>query len=132
MSTELQQTDVMDADIVCAEMIEDAVANCFVTIDDAPERALELVTPEEIAAVEDADHYVTERSFDGYMLQTLESKARFISQIMAGEVTARTAEDVGDMVLTVAAVTATLRPRSRITTNEMQSVRPHSLSPCRR
>jgi hypothetical protein len=227
MSTELQQTDVMDAEIVSAEMIEDAVANCFVTISDAPERALELVTPEEIAAVEDADddpdgegaqevetaeeislkngvyheirrklnerfqiplgqiafiheadtparkaalfkavntgrvrvligstsklgtgvnvqrrlvalhhvdepwkpaeleqregrilrqgniypevfifHYVTERSFDGYMLQTLESKARFISQIMAGEVTARTAEDVGDMVLTVAQVKA--------------------------
>ena len=227
MSTELQQTDVMDADIVSAEMIEDAVANCFVTIDDAPERALELVTPEEIAAIEEADddpdgegaqevetaeeislkngvyheirrklnkrfqipfeqiafiheadtparkaalfkavnsgrvrvligstsklgtgvnvqrrlialhhvdepwkpaeleqregrilrqgniypevfifHYVTERSFDGYMLQTLESKARFISQIMAGEVTARTAEDVGDMVLTVAQVKA--------------------------
>ena len=40
------------------------------------------------------------------MLQTLESKARFISQIMAGEVTARTAEDVGDMVLTVAQVKA--------------------------
>lgn len=51
-------------------------------------------------------HYVTERSFDGYMLQTLESKARFISQILAGEVTARTAEDVGDMVLTVAQVKA--------------------------
>ncbi|MDQ3258090.1 MAG: helicase C-terminal domain-containing protein [Acidobacteriota bacterium] len=51
-------------------------------------------------------HYVTERSFDGYMLQTLESKARFISQIMAGEVTARTAEDVGDMVLTVAQIKA--------------------------
>jgi hypothetical protein len=228
MSTELQQqTDVMDADIVSAEMIKDAVANCFVTISDAPERALELVTPEEVAAIEDADedsedeaaqevetaeeislkngvyheirrklnerfqipleqiafiheadtparkaalfkavnsgrvrviigstsklgtgvnvqrrlvalhhvdepwkpaeleqregrilrqgniypevfvfHYVTERSFDGYMLQTLESKARFISQIMAGEVTARTAEDVGDMVLTVAQVKA--------------------------
>src|SRR5437660_12388603 len=55
MSTELQQTDVMDADIVSAEMIKDAVANCFVTIDDAPERALELVTPEEIAAIEEAD-----------------------------------------------------------------------------
>src|SRR5919202_1497628 len=55
MSTELQQTDVMDADIVSAEMIEDAVANCFVTIEDAPERALELVTPEEIAAIEEAD-----------------------------------------------------------------------------
>lgn len=228
MSTELQQqTDVMDAEIVSAEMIKDAVANCFVTISDAPDRALELVTPEEIAAIEDADddsdgealqeietaeeislkngvyheirrklnerfqipleqiafiheadtparkaalfkavnsgrvrviigstsklgtgvnvqrrlvalhhvdepwkpaeleqregrilrqgniypevfvfHYVTERSFDGYMLQTLESKARFISQIMAGEVTARTAEDVGDMVLTVAQVKA--------------------------
>ena len=227
MSTELQQTDVMDADIVSAEMIKDAVANCFATIGDAPERALELVTPEEIAGIEDADddpdgegaqevetaeeislkngvyheirrklnerfqippeqiafiheadtptrkaalfkavnsgrvrvligstsklgtgvnvqrrlvalhhvdepwkpaeleqregrilrqgniypevfifHYVTERSFDGYMLQTLESKARFISQIMAGEVTARTAEDVGDMVLTVAQVKA--------------------------
>jgi hypothetical protein len=51
-------------------------------------------------------HYVTERSFDGYMLQTLEAKARFISQIMAGEVTARTAEDVGEMVLTVAQVKA--------------------------
>jgi len=51
-------------------------------------------------------HYVTERSFDGYMLQTLESKARFISQILAGEVTVRTAEDVGDMVLTVAQVKA--------------------------
>ena len=51
-------------------------------------------------------HYVTERSFDGYMLQTLEAKARFISQILAGEVTARTAEDVGDMVLTVAQVKA--------------------------
>jgi hypothetical protein len=55
MSTELQQTDVADTEIVSAEMIEDAVANCFVTIGDAPERALELVTPEEIAAIEDAD-----------------------------------------------------------------------------
>jgi len=51
-------------------------------------------------------NYVTTKSFDGYMLQTLESKARFISQIMAGEVTARTAEDVGDMVLSVAQVKA--------------------------
>jgi len=51
-------------------------------------------------------NYVTTKSFDGYMLQTLESKARFISQIMAGEVTARTAEDVGDMVLSVAQIKA--------------------------
>jgi hypothetical protein len=54
MSTELQQqTEVVDAEIVNAEMIQDAVANCFLTIGDAPERALELVTPEEIEAVED-------------------------------------------------------------------------------
>jgi hypothetical protein len=40
------------------------------------------------------------------MLQTLEARARFIAQIMAGEVTARTAEDVGEMVLAVAQVKA--------------------------
>jgi SNF2 family DNA or RNA helicase len=29
--------------------------------------------------------YVTERSFDSYLWQTLETKAKFISQLMAGE-----------------------------------------------
>ena len=51
-------------------------------------------------------NYVTEGSFDGYVWQVLETKARFISQIMAGEITAHTAEDVGDMVLTMSAVKA--------------------------
>jgi hypothetical protein len=50
--------------------------------------------------------YVTEKSFDGYMWQTVESKARFISQIMAGEVTARTAEDVDQLVMTAAQIKA--------------------------
>lgn len=50
--------------------------------------------------------YVTEGSFDAYMWQTLESKARFISQIMAGEVTARTAEDVDQLVMTAAQIKA--------------------------
>jgi hypothetical protein len=50
--------------------------------------------------------YVTENSFDGYMWQTVESKARFISQIMAGEVTARTAEDVDQLVMTAAQIKA--------------------------
>ena len=50
--------------------------------------------------------YVTENSFDGYMWQTLESKARFISQIMAGEVTARTADDVDQLVMTAAQIKA--------------------------
>jgi hypothetical protein len=51
-------------------------------------------------------NYVTEGSFDAYQWQTIESKARFISQIMAGEVTARTAEDVDQLVMTAAQIKA--------------------------
>jgi hypothetical protein len=40
--------------------------------------------------------YVTERSFDAYMWQTLERKAKFINQIMRGRYDGREAEDVGD------------------------------------
>ena len=40
--------------------------------------------------------YVTEESFDAYMWQTLETKARFINQVMRGGTTMRTAEDVDD------------------------------------
>jgi hypothetical protein len=47
-------------------------------------------------------HYVTEHSFDGYLWQLLENKARFIGQVMTGEVTTRMADDVGDTVLTAA------------------------------
>lgn len=38
--------------------------------------------------------YVTERSFDTYMWQTLERKASFINQVMRGEYTGREAEDL--------------------------------------
>jgi hypothetical protein len=48
------------------------------------------------------------------MWQTLENKARFISQIMAGEVTARTSEDVDDMVMTAAQVKAIASGNPRI------------------
>src|SRR6266508_1034085 len=51
-------------------------------------------------------NYVTVGSFDAYQWQTIESKARFISQIMAGEVTARTAEDVDQLVMTAAQIKA--------------------------
>ncbi|MGH9768005.1 MAG: hypothetical protein ACREAB_11270, partial [Blastocatellia bacterium] len=50
--------------------------------------------------------YVTESSFDAFMWGLIESKARFISQIMAGEVTARTAEDVDQLVMTAAQIKA--------------------------
>ncbi len=59
-------------------------------------------------------NYVTEGSFDGFMWQTLENKARFISQIMAGEVTARSSEDVDDMVVTAAQVKAIASGNPRI------------------
>src|SRR6202007_2993595 len=39
--------------------------------------------------------YVTEGSFDSYMWQALETKARFIGQIMTGSSTLRQAEDIG-------------------------------------
>ena len=38
--------------------------------------------------------YVTEGSFDAYMWQALETKARFIAQVMTGASTVRTAEDM--------------------------------------
>ncbi len=50
--------------------------------------------------------YVTENSFDSFMWGLVESKARFISQIMAGEVTARTAEDIDQLVMTAAQIKA--------------------------
>jgi hypothetical protein len=59
-------------------------------------------------------NYVTENSFDGYMWQTLENKARFIAQIMTGEVTSRTAEDVDDLVMTAAQIKAIASGNPRI------------------
>lgn len=50
--------------------------------------------------------YVTEGSFDAYMWQTIETKAKFIHQIMAGDTTARTAEDVDQAALSYAEIKA--------------------------
>jgi len=43
--------------------------------------------------------YVTERSFDGYMWQTVERKARFIAQVMRGRLDVREIEDIGDAAM---------------------------------
>jgi hypothetical protein len=48
--------------------------------------------------------YVTEGSFDAYMWQALETKARFISQIMTGEAAVRRSEDIGGRELSCAEV----------------------------
>ncbi len=50
--------------------------------------------------------YVTEGSFDAYMWQTLETKAKFISQVMTGHSTARKIEDLDSPALTYAEVKA--------------------------
>jgi hypothetical protein len=50
--------------------------------------------------------YVTEGSFDAYMWQALETKAKFISQVMTGEAAIRRAEDVGGQELSYAEVKA--------------------------
>jgi N12 class adenine-specific DNA methylase len=50
--------------------------------------------------------YVTEGSFDAYMWQVLETKARFISQVMNGSTTVRTAEDLENGALTYAEIKA--------------------------
>jgi N12 class adenine-specific DNA methylase len=50
--------------------------------------------------------YVTEGSFDAYMWQALETKARFISQVMTGQSAVRRAEDIGGEALSYAEVKA--------------------------
>ena len=46
--------------------------------------------------------YVTEGSFDSYRWQALETKARFIAQVMTGESAVRRAEDIGGQELSYA------------------------------
>ncbi|MCZ2340449.1 MAG: DEAD/DEAH box helicase family protein [Bacteroidales bacterium] len=50
--------------------------------------------------------YVTEGSFDAYMWQALETKARFIGQVMTGDNASRRAEDIGSQELSYAEVKA--------------------------
>jgi len=50
--------------------------------------------------------YVTEGSFDAYMWQVLETKARFIAQVMTGQTSVRCAEDLETGALTYAEIKA--------------------------
>lgn len=50
--------------------------------------------------------YVTEGSFDAYMWQALETKARFINQVVTGQNAARRAEDIAGSELSYAEVKA--------------------------
>lgn len=44
--------------------------------------------------------YVTQRSYDPVIWQMIETKGRFIAQIMAGNVSSRRAEDIGNTIVT--------------------------------
>src|ERR1019366_7274892 len=59
-------------------------------------------TNEEVAIY----RYVTTGSFDSYMWQALETKARFISQVITGDNANRRAEDIGGQELSYAEVKA--------------------------
>ena len=50
--------------------------------------------------------YVVAGSFDAYMWQTVERKARFIAQVMGGKLDVRQVEDIGDSTLSYAEVKA--------------------------
>ena len=50
--------------------------------------------------------YVTEASFDSYMWQLLETKQKFIGQIMTSKSLARSADDLDDAALSYAEVKA--------------------------
>jgi hypothetical protein len=45
-------------------------------------------------------HYLTENTFDAYMMGIITNKAKFISQVMTSKEPARVSEDVDEMVLT--------------------------------
>lgn len=59
-----------------------------------------------INAVIEIYRYVTKGSFDAYMWQTLETKAKFIAQVMSGTLGARSVEDVELAALSYAEVKA--------------------------
>jgi len=58
--------------------------------------------------------YVTEKSFDSYLWQTLENKQRFISQIMTSKSPVRTCDDVDETALSYAEVKALCAGDDRI------------------
>jgi hypothetical protein len=51
-------------------------------------------------------NYVAEGSFDGYVYQTVERKARTIGPVMSGKLNAREVDDVGEVALSLAEVKA--------------------------
>lgn len=77
---------------------------------DVEQREGRALRPGNLNPVVDVVRYVTRGTFDGYMWQTLERKARVIAQLqhgmLAGDTGERTVDDLGDAVLSYAEVKA--------------------------
>jgi hypothetical protein len=65
--------------------------------------------------------YVTQSSFDAYLWQTVERKARFIAQVMRGTLDVRKIEDIGDSALSYAEVKALATGDPRILSTEAEA-----------
>ena len=63
----------------------------------------------------DIFRYVTENTFDSYMWQTIESKQKFISQIMTSKSPVRSCEDVDETALSYAEIKALATGKHRCT-----------------
>jgi hypothetical protein len=74
--------------------------------DEVEQRDGRILRPGNLNKVIRIFRYITESTFDAYMWQTLEAKARFIAQVMTPGCMVRTAEDVAIAALTYAEVKA--------------------------
>ncbi len=73
---------------------------------DVEQREGRALRPGNLNPTVDVYRYVTEKSFDSFMWQTLERKARFIGQVLGGRPTGRDVDDIGDSTLSYAEVKA--------------------------
>ncbi len=73
---------------------------------DVEQREGRALRPGNLNATVDLYRYVTEKSFDSFMWQALERKARFIGQVLSGQPAGRDVDDIGDATLSYAEVKA--------------------------
>jgi N12 class adenine-specific DNA methylase len=73
---------------------------------DVEQREGRALRPGNLNPAVDLYRYISEGSFDSYMWQTLERKARFIGQVLGGRTSGRDVDDIGDATLSYAEVKA--------------------------
>ena len=73
---------------------------------DVEQREGRALRPGNVNPTVDIFRYVSEKSFDSFLWQTLERKARFIGQVLSGRPAGRDVDDIGDATLSYAEVKA--------------------------